>query len=208
MSEVKTFVDEIPKVPKAAFADLDVSLSDVEADSPVISRALFPPSLPVLPQTNTASLVPMFNQPGGSSSFLGTVTRQKISLENAFMEGPYTVVGIVRVLNISFHKSVTVRWTCDDWRTVSETEAEWVAGGGAGDTDKFSFRLVSPVMKAGARLVFCLRYECSTGEFWDSNNGNNYVFQVRTMIVMKLNISLAENTLLLKRGTIIFILKT
>ena len=174
MSEVKTFSDEIPKVPRTAFADLDVSLSDVEVGSPVIPKAALFPSVSSAP---TASLVPMFNQPGGSSTFLENVTNQKISLENAFMEGPYTVVGFVRVLNISFHKSVTVRWTCDDWRTTSETEAEWVAGSSAGNTDKFSFRLASPVMGAGARLMFCLRYECS-GEFWDSNNGNNYVFQV------------------------------
>ena len=182
MSEVKTFADEVPRVPKAAYADLDVSLSDVEVGSPVVSRAVFTPKLPSPSQTPTASLVPMFNQPGGSSTFLENVTNQKISLENAFMEGPHTVVGIVRVLNISFHKSVTVRWTCDDWKTTSETEAEWVSGSSAGNTDKFSFRLVSPVMGAGARLMFCLRYECS-GVYWDSNNGNNYVFQVGYRVI-------------------------
>ena len=175
MSETKTFSDEIPKVPRKAYADLDVSLSDIEVGSPVVSRAaLFPVPEPTAPRP---FLAPMFNQPGGSSNFLENVINQKVSLENAFFEGPYTVVGFVRVLNISFHKSVTVRWTCDDWKTPSETEAEWVEGSLAGNTDKFSFRLVGPVMEAGAKLKFCLRYECS-GEFWDSNNGNNYVFTV------------------------------
>ena len=56
--EVKTFSDEIPKVPRTAFADLDVSLSDVEVGSPVIPKAALFPSVSSAP---TASLVPMFN---------------------------------------------------------------------------------------------------------------------------------------------------
>ena len=53
------------------------------------------------------------------------------------------------------------------------------AGSSQGATDKFSFKLQFPCeeMEVGAKLQFCLRYECS-GEFWDSNRGNNYVFQV------------------------------
>ena len=190
LSEVKTFIDEIPKVPKAAFADLDVSLSDIEVGSPVITKALFPQmpafhvpsSRPTTTTTQSTSLVPMFNQPGGSSNFLDTVKRQKICLENAFMQGPSTVFGIVRVQNISFHKSVVVRWTEDDWRTVRETEAEWTSS--HRETDKFSFKLVMMCegdQVLGHKLQFCLRYECS-GEHWDSNNGTNYVFQVMNLI--------------------------
>ena len=108
LSEVKTFVDEIPCVPKAAYADLDVSLSDIEVGSPVVTASRFPQPATVTVSSAmtsaTTSLVPMFTQPGGSSTFLDTVLAQKISLENAFMEGPSTVFGIVRVLNISFHK--------------------------------------------------------------------------------------------------------
>ena len=182
LSEVKHFADEIPKVPKAAYADLDVSLSDIEVGSPVVPRVMFPtpPQLQALP-VQTTSLVPMFNQPGGSSNFLETVSKQKVCLENAFMNGPHTVFGIVRVLNISFHKSVTVRWTTDEWRTVRETDGEYVVGSSAANMDKFSFKLVTSDLEVGNRLQFCLRYECN-GEFWDSNNGANYVFQVTQTI--------------------------
>ena len=187
MSEVKTFVDEIPCVPKAAYADLDVSLSDIEVGSPVVTTSRFPlPATVTVTSASlpTTSLVPMFTQPGGNSTFLDTVFAQKISLENAFMEGPSTVFGIVRVLNISFHKAVTVRWTTDGWRSVRETDAEYVAGSSQGGTDKFSFKLQFPCeeLEVGAKLQFCLRYECS-GEFWDSNRGNNYVFQVHIQII-------------------------
>ena len=185
MSEVKTFVDEIPKVPKAAFADLDVSLSDLEVGSPVVSRSMFSSMTSSKHKTSsdsTISLMPMFNQPGGSTTFLETVSKQKICLENAFMEGPCTVFGIVRVLNISFHKAVTVRWTMDNWRTIMETDGEYILGSSQANTDKFSFKLSTLAnLEVGDRLQFCLRYECN-GEFWDSNGGTNYIFQVNVLI--------------------------
>lgn len=93
------------------------------------------------------------------------------------MEGPSLVKGIVRVANISFHKAVTVRWTINNWRRVSETDAEYIPGSSSGNTDKFTFRLSYPPLKTGDRLQFCLRYECE-GEHWDSNQGANYIFQV------------------------------
>ena len=176
LSEVKVFKDDVPKVPKAAYADLDVNLSDIEVGSPIMKPFLSEP-LHRTPKAAEFSLVPMFNQPGGSSNFLETVSRQKVCLENAFMEGPRRVKGIVRVQNISFHKAVTVRWTVDNWQTVRETEAEYMVGSSHGTTDKFSFILSASDLKTGDKLQFCLRYECQ-GEHWDSNQGANYVFQV------------------------------
>ena len=185
LSEVKTFIDEVPKIPKAAYADLDVSLSDIEVASPKVTRKLFP-SVPLpqkLPAHNTISLVPMFNQPGATSQFQDTIIRQKICLENAFMEGPKLVYGVVRVQNISFHKSVVVRWTANNWLKVQETDAEYVVGSSQGNTDKFSFKLSLPDMDVGDKLQFCLRYECG-GEYWDSNGGSNYIFQVGFKLVI------------------------
>jgi len=172
LSEVKIFADEIPRIPKAAFEDLDVNLSDYEIGSPVVKKTFIPPQLPL-----TTSLVPMFNQPGGTPNFFETVLDNKICLENAFMDGPSAVFGIVRVLNISFHKSVTVRWTVNDWSTSTDTPCEYVQGSSSGNTDKFSFKLVTANLTVGSRLQFCLKYDCA-GEHWDSNGGANYVFQV------------------------------
>ena len=180
LSEVKVFMDDIPKVPKAAYADLDVSLSDIEVGSPV-TKPLQPAPFHRIPKATEYSLVPMFNQPGGSCNFLETVSRQKVCLENAFMEGPSTVKGIVRVQNISFQKAVTVKWTVNNWLTVSESPAQFIPGSSHGTTDKFSFRLSSTALDNGDRLQFCLRYEC-LGEHWDSNHGTNYIFQVNRNI--------------------------
>ena len=178
LSQVKVFMDDVPKVPKAAYADLDVNLSDIEVGSPITKPLLSAP-LHRSAKTPDFSLVAMFNQPGGSCHFLETVHRQKVCLENAFMEGPSLVKGIVRVANISFHKAVTVRWTINNWRSVSETDAEYIPGSSSGNTDKFTFRLSYPPLKTGDRLQFCLRYECE-GEHWDSNQGANYIFQVNS----------------------------
>merc|ERR1711888_563920 len=64
--------------------------------------------------TPTTSLVPTFNQPGLAPNFIETVMERKVCLEKAFMESPSVIYGVVRVLNIAFNKSVTIRWTVID----------------------------------------------------------------------------------------------
>ena len=120
----------------------------------------------------------MFTQPGCSPSFFDMVRERKVCLETAYTETPFTVVGLVRVLNLDFHKAVTVRWTVNDWNTSSDLAATYVDGSSDGTTDKFSFSLSLGCLPVGSRVQFCLRYSCSGAEFWDSNNGANYVFQV------------------------------
>ena len=178
MSEVKTFSDEIPIIPRAAFDALDVMImSDYETGSSISKHPFLPNPTPAV--ATTTSLVPMFNQPGGDPHFLETVMDRKICLENAFMDSPSSISGVVRVENISFQKSVTVKWTVDDWSTVTETSSEYMKDSSKGNTDKFSFKLiVGSSLAVGSRLQFCLKYNCE-GEHWDSNGGVNYAFQVR-----------------------------
>lgn len=181
LQEVKTFTDEIPRIPRRAFQDLDVDLSDYDIGSPRGSTPVFNKFFcpqPQKPQPALTSLVPMFNQPGGASNFFDTVVGKKVSLENAYMEAPTLIAGIVRVLNIDYHKAVTVRWTVNDWATFTDLPAAYVAGSSDGFSDKFSFRLCLGSLPVGSRIQFCLRYNSSGSEFWDSNNGANYVFQV------------------------------
>jgi len=175
LSEVKLFSDEIPRIPKTAFEDLDVNMSDFDVGSPMNKQLSQAPPSP--PPTTSTSLVPMFGQPGSQPSFFRTVVDRKVCLENAYMNGPSTIFGVVRVLNISFHKSVTVRWTVNDWNTVTDTMCEYIQGSSTGNMDKFSFELCVGNLPVGSRLQFCLKFDCE-GEYWDSNGGDNYVFQV------------------------------
>ncbi len=82
----------------------------------------------------------------------------------------------IRVLNISFHKSVYVRSTMDGWINHFDYPAEYVQGSNDGETDKFSVKLAfaSPYLFNGARVDFVVRYDTSDGEFWANNSGRNY----------------------------------
>ena len=179
MTEVKTFSDEIPIIPRRAFDDLNVIMSEYEVGSRRHKQSFLP-----TPAAPTISLVPMFNQPGREPHFLENVMDRKVCLENAFMVSPSAISGVVRVENISFHKSVTVKWTVDDWITVTETDCEYMQDRSKGNTDKFSFKLVvGSSLPLGSRLKFCIKYHCE-GEHWDNNGGDNYVFQVRFFVVV------------------------
>jgi len=183
LSEVKVFMDEVPRIPKSAYSDLNIDPSEYQVGSPLPVRknsfatpGFLAPRASVS-NSSTTTLVPMFNQPCLSPTFLDKVHSQKICLENAYMDGQNTVSGIVRVLNLDFHKAVTVRWTANEWNTVTEQQAQYVTGSSQGNTDKFSFRLECGSLPVGSRLQLCLKFSC-LGEHWDSNGGANYFFQV------------------------------
>ena len=124
----------------------------------------------------------MLTQPStSSSSFNSRINHQRICLESAFQEGQKSIAGTVRVVNLSFHKTVIVRWTIDDWTSVAETTASFVKGGSQDGTDQFRFKLeLGESFAVGGRIKFCLKFVCE-GEHWDSNSGANYVFQVTTI---------------------------
>ncbi|XP_026125436.1 uncharacterized protein LOC113107269 isoform X2 [Carassius auratus] len=89
---------------------------------------------------------------------------------------PLSFEVLIRVLNISFHKSVYVRSTMDGWISHFDYPAEYVQGSNDGETDKFSVKLsfASPYLFNGARIDFVVRYETPDGEFWANNSGRNY----------------------------------
>jgi hypothetical protein len=96
-----------------------------------------------------------------------------------------TVMGTLRVQNLSFAKRVSVRYTTTDWLRCTDLEAEYTPDtGGAADingfADQFSFKLTIAPLAVGKKIQFCLRYEplCDGGgEYWDNNDGKNYGFQ-------------------------------
>ncbi|XP_056312028.1 uncharacterized protein ppp1r3aa isoform X2 [Danio aesculapii] len=104
--------------------------------------------------------------------------QQKLELERfELLPGSTTIRGIIRVLNLCFHKSVFVRVTLDGWQSHFELMAEYVPGSSDGQTDCFCFHLdlTPPFPVEGLRVEFCLRYESAVGTFWASNGGTNYI---------------------------------
>ncbi|XP_040927649.1 protein phosphatase 1 regulatory subunit 3A isoform X2 [Betta splendens] len=90
---------------------------------------------------------------------------------------PLAFCGLVRVLNISYHKAVYIRATMDNWVTYFDHPAEYVQGSNDGDTDQFYFKLsfAPPYITHGSRMEFVVRYETSDGDFWANNSSLNYV---------------------------------
>lgn len=185
LADVKTFFDEIPKVPKSAFQGLkDAELSDLDSDSG--SDQAFPvqpPSGP-LPQEAIRPLLapifsPLFSQPRGSPDFFNKLRDLKVSLENAYMSDLTTVKGIVKVVNLDYHKSIYVHYTLDDWSTTSDTSASYMSGSSDGFSDKFVFNIDINSIKGlvGRKIQFCICFTCSNNQYWDNNSGKNYIFQ-------------------------------
>ncbi len=188
---MKTFLDEVPRVPRSAYRDLrDAELSDIESDNssdssaPAFRRNLRAPVLAAKPPTQSikpqTTLVPMFNQPGAFPNFFDLLRDRKVCLENAHMAGGghKSVTGVVRVQNLGFHKVVALKYTINEWITSDEQQATYIQGSCDGFSDKFTFAVAADRLQVGQRLQFCVRYLANNcEEYWDNNGGRNYVFQ-------------------------------
>lgn len=192
LADVRTFLDEIPKIPNSAYSDLiyDDIFRPQESNSDntaSIGDDWCDPyqndgrrrSMSAIPRKIDRMLVPLFQQPGGMSNFLDIVRERRVCLENVVVQDPMTLAlqGTVRVINLDFHKSVHVRYTLNSWRNFSDLQAIYVPNSCDGFSDKFSFILYCHTLLVGQRLEFAVRFQCKGAQHWDNNGGANYCFQ-------------------------------
>uniref|UniRef100_A0A3P8SIN0 CBM21 domain-containing protein n=1 Tax=Amphiprion percula TaxID=161767 RepID=A0A3P8SIN0_AMPPE len=98
----------------------------------------------------------------------------KVMLESVEAD-EFSLSGFVRVLNMAFEKSVSLRYSLNNWITFMDSLASYVPDSSDGVTDKFSFKIVMPTyLDNGGTLQFAIKYCVGGEEFWDNNNGNNY----------------------------------
>ncbi|CAB1416414.1 unnamed protein product [Pleuronectes platessa] len=120
-----------------------------------------------------------FSFPLSTEELFAKVQDQRLELETIELLHNKTTIlkGVIRVLNISFSKTVYVRITLDAWSSYFDLLAEFTPGSNDSLMDCFSFKLtlVPPFGEQGARVEFCLRYETPVGTFWANNNNRNYV---------------------------------
>lgn len=163
LADVKTFMDEIPVIPKSAYDDL--TGCDVASAPPV--RAT--------PRLGALTLVPLFQLHTDLTSMLENFN---CCLETARVcDGVHvTVCGSVRVRNLDFHKTVHIRYTMNRWKTYTDLQANYVPGSCDGFSDRFQFILYAPAISSGQRLEVAVRFQCKGQQFWDNNRGANYCF--------------------------------
>lgn len=112
-----------------------------------------------------------------SSSLESPVYMEAIHLSS---EGSM-LVGQILVKNIAYHKNVAVRFTFDNWHTISETKAfhetRFNDETNPKDPtyDRFTFHIkLRDFINDSSTFYFCVRYNVANQEFWDNNSGNNY----------------------------------
>ncbi|XP_067857887.1 protein phosphatase 1 regulatory subunit 3G [Heptranchias perlo] len=122
-------------------------------------------------------LRPAFSMPGEASDFLQRAERERVCLENVTVTH-FDVHGLIRVLNVSYAKEVTVRYTFNNWLSCMDTPAEYVEGSSRSGTDQFSFALsIPPFLDQGSFVHFAICYRADNEEYWDNNFDKNYALQ-------------------------------
>jgi protein phosphatase 1 regulatory subunit 3A/B/C/D/E len=124
-----------------------------------------------------------FRQPASDYlDFRRKLETNNVSLENVIIkESESTVVGTVKVKNLSFHKEVLIRASWDDWKSQVDTFCTYSQIVGASSAtvlyDTFSFKLTLP--PHSIHLEFCVCYRANGTEHWDNNQGTNYILTNR-----------------------------
>jgi Carbohydrate/starch-binding module (family 21) len=103
-----------------------------------------------------------------------------VTLEDVSLSQDATIHGHVKVRNLAFQKSVAVRFTFDDWHTISEVTAKHEQSLNAGNFDRFSFLIrIHNILSMieNKSLLLAVRYSVNGLELWDNNGGQNYQFK-------------------------------
>ncbi|KAG7844732.1 hypothetical protein KL941_003472 [Ogataea angusta] len=114
-----------------------------------------------------------------------------VFLERCFLSVDKTeLIGQIAVKNLSFQKSVTVRYTFNDWETAINMEASYVPDIPRllrrANYDRFVFKLSvptlfsqfysshQPLVDLNPYFFLCVRYVSNNQVFWDNNYQRNY----------------------------------
>ena len=124
------------------------------------------------------SLLPLFFLPTHLSAFGQHVAENHVKLEAINVFG-LRVVGSVLVANLSFNKEVRLRYTLNQWETWSEVTLSYDQTiEHESSFDRFVFEVDFNRPELDNKVIFCIKYTCDTGEFWDSNEGINYTLKL------------------------------
>ncbi|XP_053368298.1 protein phosphatase 1 regulatory subunit 3C-B isoform X2 [Clarias gariepinus] len=122
------------------------------------------------------SFVLDFAQPAADYlDFRNRLKKNLVCLENCVIQDK-SLMGTLKVSNVSFEKSVYVRITFDSWKSHTDVPCVYMNNVyGCADIDTFSFTidLPSSVLHED-RVEFCISYQANDETHWDNNDGKNY----------------------------------
>ncbi|EDO41629.1 predicted protein [Nematostella vectensis] len=121
-----------------------------------------------------------FSQPVALEGFKLRLENEFVCMENA-STSRNTIMGTIKVKNISYHKEVLVRYTLDSWHSFTDVPASYVLDSFDGNSDRFSFAVTIPeyFMASGGNIDFAICFRADGKEFWDNNSGQNYKVECR-----------------------------
>lgn len=180
-SVVATVISRKNSAKRVSFADkIGKQLTEVrEYDEANELRVLYanhatmlPEEIPVvLSDIPTIKYFSLFPQPSRNyPSFMNQLWKQKVCLETAHVKNE-SVTGVIKVINLAFHKKVEVKITFDAWKSHTLRPAQYHSTESV-SIDSFTFQFYIPPKTKN--IKFCIRYECDGNEFWDNNEGVDY----------------------------------
>lgn len=132
------------------------------------------------PSDPASVLVLLFPQPAADYLDLrNRLKAQEVCLETCAVQD-HQISGTVKVRNLCFDKSVSVRITFDSWRSFQDVPCLYLNNVyGCPDIDTFSFSILVPEsLESSDRVEFCIQYQTPDKIYWDNNHGNNYCLGV------------------------------
>ncbi|KAJ1747424.1 hypothetical protein LPJ79_005263, partial [Coemansia sp. RSA 1821] len=91
--------------------------------------------------------------------------------------------GTIKVHNLAFKKDIFVRMTTDGWKTFEDVPAVFQRSissvdGNRPGLDRFSFSAPIAEAEHTMHISLCACYCVDGQEFWDNNQGTNYLFKL------------------------------
>ncbi|CAD5216174.1 unnamed protein product [Bursaphelenchus okinawaensis] len=120
----------------------------------------------------------MFKQPASEYfKFKQSLEANHVALENVIVKNEVPkVVGTIKVGNIAFEKRVFLRCTADRWKSFQDYDAKFLTSASKNfDTFTFDIPLPNNIGQANSHYEFCLCYCAGKDQYWDSNDGKNFI---------------------------------
>lgn len=147
---------------------------DKPVDVPLSIQQLFASALDISEVEDKLALD--FVQPSADYlHFRQRLERDSVCLEHCVLKDR-TIVGMIKVKNLSYKKVVKMRITFDTWKSHADFDCQYVK-----DTyldsgwDIFSFEVNLPArVELHERIEFAVFYMADGNMYWDNNQGQNY----------------------------------